>query len=344
MDDDTGIYDNIPATASKSDSAVPSQLLTSHNSVKVTTPSSSPRVFTSQNNSPLTLDTSAPPASPRSSSLAKSQVTSQFSPKRPLSAGSRTGSTQSAHQQSAQKLTQALDKQNTSSSGSTVNKLSTSQQVPAAARARVGASVRSDVISNEIQSAGKPIPAEKPSELQSGRAVTSLSGASSSSTAVSSGTTVFTTPSGTRISLNVGPGSASASGSTAATVHSPHTRKSSSSRDVTVTPNRHPPPIPSKPTGLQTPVPAPRKESPARAASVVVPVQHHQTASAAAAPSRISAVAQRFESPPQQHSPRSVTSSHSLTAAASAAGAHRYSPDIRSKTQQQHPPQVSLFK
>ena len=338
VDDDTGIYDNIPA-ATKSDATAAQPTSTSLNSVKASQ-ASSPRLF-NQTNSTLALDTTAkvpphvehvaPQASPRSSSLAKSQVTSQFSPQRPLSAGSRPGA---AASQSAQKLSQALDKHSGSSGSVNKSTAVTSQAVPAAARARVREAVRSDVTVSEAQSVGKPIPAEKPSELHTARATSSVTSVPAAGGATSAGTTVFTTPSGTRISLNVGPGSAPSS---TAQTRSP---RASASRDSPL--NRNPPPIPSKPTGLQTPVPAPRKETPARGSSlssVVLPVQHHQTAPSSAA-TRISAVAQRFEAP-QQHSPRSVTSSHS-------AGAFRYAPaggmDASARGKTQHPPQVSLFK
>jgi hypothetical protein len=105
----------------------------------------------------------------------------------------------------------------------------------------------------------KPIPAEKPPELQA----TKLSQPGSSVLSMSGGTTVFTTPSGTRISLNVGPSNAFSSGGSA--------------RPVTQHSKANPPPVPpNKPQGYIKGTTSPLPTSPTPG---VTPVPVHHTTS-----------------------------------------------------------------
>ena len=123
-----------------------------------------------------------------------------------------------------------------------------------------------------VSNVSKPIPAEKPAELQGSKVNVASTGTSVLS--MSGGTTVFTTPSGTRISLNVGPSNAAVGN-----------RKPSSSGggSTSNTTRGAPPPVPpNKPQVIIPPSPqSPRNLSPGirpPTGGVPVPV-HHQTSS-----------------------------------------------------------------
>lgn len=125
----------------------------------------------------------------------------------------------------------------------------------------------------------KPVPAEKPIELQGSRVNPSqqqqqISG--SSVLSMSGGTTVFTTPSGTRISLNVGPSNSATTSAAAGSVRKAGVISANSPTPATVnsasTPvsKSTPPPIP--PNKPQVYLPA--GKSALVAGVTPVPVQH----------------------------------------------------------------------
>ena len=210
-----------------------------------------------------------------------------------------------------------------------------------------------------ISPGGKPVPAEKPAELQSPRVLNTSTSApplpNTSVLTVSGRTTVFTTPSGTRISLNVGPSSDAASSSPGSSSGSGSATAAKKTQPpiAAVRESKLPPPIPSKPPALQSssqPSPgaptttttsantpsllAARKGgdslasglAPISRGSVQLPVQHHTGSGAAKLGSP------RYGTPGYASSSSPRSSSGQLSGAGE--GGVRKPP----------PPQVSLFK